>query len=82
LEFKLKEINVPVFALIRDNERRKCEKISRMKSSEFPSPFSWAHAAIAATESQFFIEYGKLYDLSEQELVDCVAENLGCGGGG
>jgi hypothetical protein len=82
LEFNLKEIKrVCVYTDSEIKNEKNAEKF-RNSSEFFPSFSSWAHAAIAATESQYFIEYGKLYDLSEQELVDCVAENLGCGGGG
>lgn len=42
---------------------------------------SWAFAAIACVESQLFLKTGQLNDLSEQQLVDCVTDNLGCKGG-
>ena len=43
----------------------------------------WAFGANAALESAYAIAYGQLYDLSEQELVDCTRNygNYGCGGG-
>lgn len=41
----------------------------------------WAFAAISCTESQYFLKTNKLVDLSEQQLVDCVSDNLGCSGG-
>jgi cathepsin L len=41
----------------------------------------WAFAAIAAAESAVAIKTGTLYSLSEQNLVDCVTEDEGCGGG-
>jgi C1A family cysteine protease len=36
----------------------------------------WAFTAVAALESQYFIKYGTLKNLSEQQLVDC-SDNYG-----
>lgn len=41
----------------------------------------WAFSAIQAQESRYAIVYGNLQKLSEQNLVDCVNECYGCGGG-
>jgi cathepsin L len=41
----------------------------------------WAFAAISSAESSFKIITGTLYDLSEQNLVDCVTTCYGCNGG-
>ena len=41
----------------------------------------WAFSAIQAQESQYAIATGKLYKLSEQNLVDCVSTCYGCNGG-
>jgi cathepsin L len=41
----------------------------------------WAFASIGAEESMFFINIGTLYNLSEQDLVDCDVYDSGCEGG-
>lgn len=41
----------------------------------------WAFGAIGAEESMFFINQGTLYNLSEQDLVDCNYFDYGCSGG-
>jgi C1A family cysteine protease len=41
----------------------------------------WAFGSIAALESHNFIKTGKLVNLSEQQMIDCSKENLGCSGG-
>lgn len=45
----------------------------------------WAFSTVGATESAYFINAGTLYDLSEQQLVDCAKrptyEAEGCHGG-
>ena len=43
----------------------------------------WAFSATSALESAWFLAHGTLYDLSEQQLVDCGAStgNHGCNGG-
>ena len=43
----------------------------------------WAHAAVAAIESNYAIKYGNttLLTLSEQELLDCAGDDGGCDGG-
>jgi C1A family cysteine protease len=43
----------------------------------------WAFSAIAATEAAYKISKGTLYNLSEQQLVDCSGSfgNFGCNGG-
>ncbi|RNA27796.1 Cathepsin L [Brachionus plicatilis] len=41
----------------------------------------WAFAATAAIETQWSMYYGKLKNLSEQNLIDCTVGNYGCNGG-
>ncbi|CAD7697514.1 unnamed protein product [Ostreobium quekettii] len=41
----------------------------------------WAFSAVGAVESINAINTGMLFSLSEQELVDCVTQDYGCGGG-
>jgi cathepsin L len=41
----------------------------------------WAFGAIGAEESMFAINLGTLYNLSEQNLVDCDILDSGCNGG-
>ncbi|KAJ0066480.1 hypothetical protein NL108_013651 [Boleophthalmus pectinirostris] len=41
----------------------------------------WAFSSAGALEGQLAKQTGQLMDLSPQNLVDCVTENSGCGGG-
>ncbi|XP_030013938.1 cathepsin K-like [Sphaeramia orbicularis] len=41
----------------------------------------WAFSSAGALEGQLAKQTGQLLDLSPQNLVDCVTENDGCGGG-
>lgn len=34
---------------------------------------SYAFASLAALESRYYIQFEQVYDLSEQEIVDCAA---------
>ncbi|GAW80923.1 cysteine proteinase gondepain 4 [Plasmodium gonderi] len=41
----------------------------------------WAFAVVGSVESQYAIRRNQQVSISEQELVDCSAKNLGCYGG-
>ena len=41
----------------------------------------WAFSSVGAVESAWAIRHNTLYNLSEQELIDCSSENHGCEGG-
>ncbi|CAL9706132.1 unnamed protein product [Knipowitschia caucasica] len=41
----------------------------------------WAFSSAGALEGQLAKQTGQIQDLSPQNLVDCVTENSGCGGG-
>ena len=43
----------------------------------------WAFSAVGSVEGEWSLKHHKLYNLSEQELVDCsdYLGNLGCDGG-
>lgn len=42
----------------------------------------WAFSTIGNIEGQYFIKYGKMYNMSTQQLVDCDKQlNMGCHGG-
>ncbi|KAK8807222.1 hypothetical protein WA158_003981 [Blastocystis sp. Blastoise] len=41
----------------------------------------WAFSAVAAMEGVIAMKEGALYNLSEQQLVDCDSQSLGCNGG-
>ena len=41
----------------------------------------WAFASTATIEGMYSITYGSKLKLSEQQMVDCSIDNLGCEGG-
>ena len=55
-------------------------KVSPIKN-QGPCGSCWAFSAVSALESVVAIKSNRLYDFSEQHLVDCDTSNLGCNGG-
>ena len=59
---------------------RKKYKVSSVKNQESCGS-CWAFSSVGAVESAWAIKHNTLYNLSEQELIDCSSENNGCEGG-
>ena len=59
---------------------REKNKVSSVKNQE-QCGGCWAFSSIGAVESAWAIKHNILYDLSEQQLIDCSNENHGCEGG-
>ena len=59
---------------------RKKFKVSSVKNQESCGG-CWAFSSVGAVESAWAIKHNTLYNLSEQELIDCSSENNGCEGG-
>tara|TARA_A100001015_G_scaffold315298_1_gene426804 strand:+ start:6586 stop:7455 length:870 start_codon:yes stop_codon:yes gene_type:complete len=59
---------------------RKKNKISSVKN-QLDCGGCWAFSAVGAVESAWAIENNQLYNLSEQQLIDCSTQNNGCQGG-
>ena len=59
---------------------RKIHKVSSVKNQESCGS-CWAFSSVGAVESAWAIKHNTLYNLSEQELIDCSSENNGCEGG-
>ena len=59
---------------------RKEYKVSSVKNQGHCGS-CWAFSASEATEGVWAIKHNVLYNLSQQELVDCSTENRGCNGG-
>jgi C1A family cysteine protease len=59
------------------------QTINQYRQNSQPDINSWAFSAIQALEAANAITNGQLYDLSEQQLVDCsgTTGNEGCNGG-
>ena len=55
-------------------------KVSSVKNQESCGS-CWAFSSVGAVESAWAIKHNTLYNLSEQELIDCSTENNGCEGG-
>ena len=59
---------------------RKSFKVSPVKN-QGDCGSCWAFSSVGAVESAWAIKHNTLYNLSEQELIDCSSENHGCEGG-
>ena len=59
---------------------RKKYKVSSVKNQESCGS-CWAFSSVGAVESAWAIKHNVLYNLSEQELIDCSSQNNGCEGG-
>ena len=59
---------------------RKEYKVSSVKN-QAQCGGCWAFSSVGAVESAWAIKHNTLYNLSEQELIDCSSENHGCEGG-
>ena len=59
---------------------RKEYKVSSVKNQK-KCGGCWAFSSVGAVESAWAIKHNTLYNLSEQELIDCSSENHGCEGG-
>lgn len=59
--------------------------VSPVKDQGFFCNCCWAFSAVATLESLFLMKYGKLHNISEQNLIDCNRNtktgNWGCDGG-
>ena len=59
---------------------RRENKISSVKN-QLQCGGCWAFSAVGAVESAWAIKHDQLYNLSEQQLIDCSSKNNGCEGG-
>jgi len=59
---------------------RKHNKVSSVKNQESCGS-CWAFSATEAVEGAWAIKHNVLFNLSQQELVDCSYKNKGCNGG-
>lgn len=59
---------------------REKNKVSSVKN-QLDCGGCWAFSAVGAVESAWAIKNNQLYNLSEQELIDCSTRNKGCEGG-
>ena len=59
---------------------RKHNKVSSVKNQESCGS-CWAFSATEAVEGAWAIKHNVLFNLSQQELVDCSYQNKGCNGG-
>ncbi|KAG7469553.1 hypothetical protein MATL_G00130100 [Megalops atlanticus] len=91
---KLTGLQVPLFrdpnnTFIPDDSMRRLPKAIDYRKLGYVTPVKnqgacgscWAFSSVGALEGQLMKTQGKLLSLSPQNLVDCVTENNGCGGG-
>lgn len=75
-----KEVDPRVSKLPKTLDYRKMGMVTPVKN-QGSCGSCWAFSSAGALEGQLANKTGKLVDLSPQNLVDCVTENDGCGGG-
>ncbi|KAL4646759.1 cathepsin L-like [Arapaima gigas] len=91
---KMMGLQVPLFrdpnaTFVPDSSMKRLPKFVDYRKLGYVTPVKsqgacgscWAFSAAGALEGQLMKTQGKLISLSPQNLVDCVTENSGCGGG-
>ena len=77
--------NNPIIINFKDLHKDKVDWRDKLKVSSVKNQGScgscWAFSSVGAVESAWAIKHDNLYNLSEQQLIDCSSENHGCEGG-